>query len=219
MRSVNQCVQLLDPLMDAVMAGNHARTGELAKEISALEHAADEVKNELRDHLPRSIFLPVAREDLLEILSTQDSISDAAEDVGMIVTMRKMEAQNDLRDLLDPLVQKTLESVSCYSQVIGEIDRLVDASFVGKEAQRVMDLIRQVSTLEHEADLAQEALSRRLFEIEDRLKPVRSSCGLKSFADWAVSPTRRKKRRIASACFSQRNVFYEPSLSFGSLRV
>ncbi len=171
MRSVNQCVQLLDPLMDAVMAGNHARTGELAKEISALEHAADEVKNELRDHLPRSIFLPVAREDLLEILSTQDSISDAAEDVGMIVTMRKMEAQSELRDLLDPLVQKTLESVSCYSQVIGEIDRLVDASFVGKEAQRVMDLIRQVSTLEHEADLAQEALSRRLFEIEDRLKP------------------------------------------------
>jgi hypothetical protein len=170
MRAANQCVQLLDPLIDAVMAGDHVRTEEIAKEISVLEHEADEIKNELRDHMPRSLFLPVAREDLLDILSIQDSISDAAEDVGMVVTMRKMEVQTELKDFLDPLVHKTLESVSCYSDVIGELDRLVNASFVGKEAQRVMDLIRKVSQLEHEADVAQDALSRRLFEIEDSLK-------------------------------------------------
>jgi len=171
MRAVDKCVQLLDPLMDSVLAGNYPRTEQLAREISTLENAADEIKNELRDHLPRSIFLPVARQDLLDILSTQDGISDAAEDVGMIVTMRKMEVQPALVDLLDPFVQKTLESVACYSQVIGELDRLVEASFVGKEAERVTELIRKVGRLEHEADNAQEALSRRLFEIEDSMKP------------------------------------------------
>jgi len=171
MRAVDKCVQLLDPFMDSVLAGNYPRTEQLAREISTLENAADEIKNELRDHLPRSIFLPVARQDLLDILSTQDGISDAAEDVGMIVTMRKMEVQPALVDLLDPFVQKTLESVACYSQVIGELDRLVEASFVGKEAERVTELIRKVGRLEHEADNAQEALSRRLFEIEDSMKP------------------------------------------------
>jgi hypothetical protein len=171
MRTVNQCVQLLDPLMDAVMAGNRDRTEQLAKEISSLENGADQIKNELRDHLPRSIFLPVAREDLLDILSVQDSISDSAEDVGMIVTMRKMEVQPDLKDFVDLLVKKVVESVSLYSQVIAELDTLVDASFVGHEAQRVMQMIRRVSELEHDADIAQDALSRKLFEIEDSLKP------------------------------------------------
>ena len=39
------------------------------------------------------------------------------------------------------------------------------------EAQRVLDRIRRVGELEHEADQLQEALSRRLFVIEDGLKP------------------------------------------------
>jgi hypothetical protein len=56
MRTVNQCVQLLDPLMDAVMAGNRDRTEQLAKEISSLENGADQIKNELRDHLPAASF-------------------------------------------------------------------------------------------------------------------------------------------------------------------
>jgi len=103
MRIVSECVQKLDPLMDAVMAGDYEGTERIASEISDLEHQADQVKNELRDHLPRSIFLPVAREDLVDILSVQDSIADAAEDVGVIVTLRKMEVQPQLNEQLHPL--------------------------------------------------------------------------------------------------------------------
>jgi len=170
MRVVNQCAQMLDPLMDAVMSGNHEQTAALAREISALEHQADIVKNELRDHLPRSIFLPVAREDLLDILSVQDGIADSAEDVGVIVTLRRMEVQPQLNELMHPLIHKVLEAVSLYGQVIGELDKLVEASFVGPEVQRVMSMITRVSELEHEADVAQEALSRQLFVIEENLK-------------------------------------------------
>lgn len=169
MRIVNECVQKLDPLMDAVMSGNYEETEKVAEEISGLEHQADQVKNELRDHLPRSIFLPVAREDLVDILSVQDSIADAAEDVGVIATLRRMEVQPQLNELLHPLINKTIEAVTAYAQVIGDLDKLVEASFIGPEAQQVMARIKHVGELEHEADQLQEALSRRLFVIEANL--------------------------------------------------
>lgn len=169
MRIVNECAQKLDPLMDAIMSGRHDETEKVAKEISELEHQADKVKNELRDHLPRSMFLPVAREDLVDILSVQDSIADAAEDVGVIATLRKMEVEPELNELLHPLIHKTIESVMMYGQVVAELDKLVAASFVGPEAQQVMRMITRVSELEHEADVLQDALSRQLFAIEARL--------------------------------------------------
>lgn len=170
MRIVQQCARKLDPLMDAVMAGQHEQTLAVAAEISDLEHQADSVKNELRDHLPRSIFLPVAREDLLDILSVQDSIADSAEDVSVVVTLRRMEVQPKLNEYLDPLIHKTVESVDVYATVIGELDKLVESSFVGPDAQRVLAMISSVSQLEHEADRLQAALSRQLFVIEDDLK-------------------------------------------------
>ena len=170
MRAVTRCTLLLEPLMDAVMAGDHETTARLAEEISILEHQADKVKNELRDHLPRSIFLPVAREDLLDILHVQDGIADAAEDVSVIVTLRRMEPEAELAEPMRNLVRKALEAVSVYDQVIAQLPTLVEVSFAGPEAERVMRMVGQVSVLEHEADVAQSMLSRKLFDIEDSLK-------------------------------------------------
>ena len=45
---------------------------KIVDEICRLESEADEIKNDIRGHLPKSIFMPVDRRDLLEILILQD---------------------------------------------------------------------------------------------------------------------------------------------------
>ena len=48
---------------------------DLARQISKQEHEADIIKNEIRNHLPKSIFLPVSRSDTLSFLKEQDAIA------------------------------------------------------------------------------------------------------------------------------------------------
>jgi len=66
------------------------------------------VKKEIRNNLPKSIFLPVNRGDMLNYLREQDKIADSAEDLAVLVTLRKMTVPSELRDYLKVLVEKVL---------------------------------------------------------------------------------------------------------------
>ena len=55
------------------------------------EAEADRIKNDLRGALPKSLFMPVDRRDLLEVLQMQDSIADTAQDIAGLLIERRME--------------------------------------------------------------------------------------------------------------------------------
>ena len=82
MAKVVECVSQLEPLFDAVLADDRAAVNEVQERIVALEHDADDLKHDLRLHLPRSLFLPVERRALLEVLTLQDNISNRAKDIA-----------------------------------------------------------------------------------------------------------------------------------------
>ena len=58
------------------------------EEISKQEARADNTKNELRNHLPGGLFMPISKTALLEILSLQDDIADDCEDIGILLTLK-----------------------------------------------------------------------------------------------------------------------------------
>ena len=77
----------LRPRDAALRRGHGARATSTAMEahrdaIVRLEHEADEIKHEIRSHLPRRFFMAVERRDMLEILDAQDSIADVAQDIA-----------------------------------------------------------------------------------------------------------------------------------------
>ena len=65
---------------------------KLVADLSRMEHEADLTKNDIRNHFPKSLFLPIDRAHFLEILSVQDSIADKAEDIGILLTLRPLES-------------------------------------------------------------------------------------------------------------------------------
>ena len=83
-RVVVTCANEVLPLFQAVKDNNLENVEKVRTRIYALENEADTIKNELRTHLPKSMFMPVDRRDLLEILDLQDSIADTAQDIAGI---------------------------------------------------------------------------------------------------------------------------------------
>ena len=77
MRVAVQCANEVPGLCEALFAGDREKLVAIRDEIDRLESSADDIKNRLRAHLPRSFFLPVDRGDLLEILDLQASIADS----------------------------------------------------------------------------------------------------------------------------------------------
>jgi len=172
MVKVKECVDLVRPLMDAVLQGETKKVKEIAKKIFKAEHYADMVKKDIRGHLPKSIFLPVARGDLLRFLKEQDNIADSAEDLAVLLTLRKTTVPEEMKEDLKDFVNKVLETYEMAMIVSSEIKVLAETSFGGAEAHKVTELIEQVKVKEWEADKAQMKTAKKLFSIEEKLDPV-----------------------------------------------
>src|SRR5687767_1267704 len=91
MEKVSVCVHKVVDLFNALQNHNFQEVEKIVLEISELEHQADLTKNDIRNHLHKNIYLPIDRANLLEILSIQDSIADAAEDIAVLVTLKQLE--------------------------------------------------------------------------------------------------------------------------------
>ena len=172
MRVVYKCAQEIVPLAEAILAEDKAKTQLHAKVVFTLESEADLLKHELRINLPRSLFLPVDRRDLLEVLHTQDSIADTAEDIAETLTNRNMTVPDSMKETFIALVRRCVDVVGLAHQIIEEMDELLEVGFRGRVAERVEELAAALNEAENETDKLERKLSKQLFELEETLHPV-----------------------------------------------
>ena len=169
MGKVAECVQKVPELFQALKQGQYDAIDKLAVELSDLEHAADLAKNDIRNNLPKGLFMPVDKETLLSILALQDSIADTAEDIGDLLGLRQLKMQDSFQDDLDAFLAKNMESFEVAHRIIREIDELLESSFGGLEAQKVIKMVDEVAYKEHEADLIQQTLLKKLFNLQPEI--------------------------------------------------
>jgi predicted phosphate transport protein (TIGR00153 family) len=169
MEKVSQCVSKLEDLYDAFSKDEQDKIKKIVGEISEIEHSADMTKNDIRNNLPRGLFLAINRANLLEILSLQDTIADKAEDIGVLMTLKKLDPIDNLMDDLKIFLQKNIEGVIKVDLIIRELDELLQSTFGGTEAKKVKKIVDEVSLIEHEADVMQQKLLKKLYNLDDRL--------------------------------------------------
>jgi hypothetical protein len=169
MRKVLECVRLIPDLFKALEDGDDTRFKELSDLIQQKEFEADTIKNDIRGDLPKTIFTPVDRRDLLEILSIQDSISDVAEDVMVLLNMKKFTVPENIKVELWGFIDQVMKTVDHFGTIGEELDELMEASFGGAEAAKVMEMIDNLGQEEYEADRLQHALLKKLLSMEDEL--------------------------------------------------
>lgn len=169
MAKVAACVHLLVPLFEALGVKDYARVALLSEETSKLEHDADLTKNDIRNHLPSGLFLPIAKASLLEILALQDNIADCAEDVAVLLTFHNLEILPGFATEFQMFLNKNLETFEKGYDIIKEMGQLLESSFGGTEAEKVSKMVDVVAYKEHEADLLQATLLKKMFKESDAM--------------------------------------------------
>lgn len=163
MQKVAACVKLLKEIFDALSTVSLNEIEKKVAHLSQLEHEADLTKNDIRNHLPKSLFLPIDRSHFLEILSIQDSIADKAEEIGILLTLQPLENFENFRNEMLSFFEKNSVVFLATKQVIEEIDELLESSFGGIEAEKVKAMVEQIAYKEYEAQKAQHQLMKQLF--------------------------------------------------------
>ena len=169
---VARCAAQVPELFEALSAGDQERLVSIKDHIYELEQEADDIKNDLRAHLPRSLLLPVDRRDLLEVLDLQDSIADIAQDIAGLLFERPMEVPENLRDPLLALTRRSVDACDQAVKIIGELDELVETGFRGRESDHVSEMVAELNKIESDTDEMGTELVRQLFAQEDEMKPV-----------------------------------------------
>lgn len=172
MRIVTECVAHVPALFDALIDGNQEEVVKVKDLIFAKEQEADDLENELRSKLPKSLFMPVDRRDLLELLDMQDYIADTAQDIAGLMVERDMTVPEGMSDQLRVLVARCVDTCNIATGIIEQLDELLEMGFRGREATKVDDMVRELSAIEDETDVLGMDLARALFAQEDKLSPV-----------------------------------------------
>lgn len=166
------CAMELIPFFEAVLAKDWQQAESIQLRISQLENEADDLKRGVRSHLPKSLFMPVPRTDLLELLRMQDRIANKAKDVAGIMLGRRMEIPAAIAELMTAHVKGAIAVSEQAVTALNELDELVAAGFRGREVDVVEKMIAELDQLEHEADVREKELRHALFALEKELPPI-----------------------------------------------
>jgi predicted phosphate transport protein (TIGR00153 family) len=162
-RKVHECVSMIRPVAEAILAGDTERLAELQHDMSRTEFEADQLKDQVRQNLPKRYFLPVRREDVMKFLSQMDKIADSAEDFAVTATLRKLDIPQELHHDFLSLVAKVVQVSDSLLGVAERLAELQKEAFVGPEANDVLAKIQQVCHMEWESDKLGRALARHAY--------------------------------------------------------
>lgn len=169
---VVSCVECLVPYFENVIANNWDEAAIIQENLVNLEHEADSIKNELRINLPTSLFMPVDRRDVLNVLDLQDAIANKAKDICGLVMGRKMTIPPQIVESYKEFLNRCIDATRQAQVAINELDELVTTGFRGDEAKKVIQMIEELHTIEHETDRIEVSIRSEIYKIEKDLPPV-----------------------------------------------
>lgn len=172
MSKVYACASELIPLFNAVINEDWAEVEKRQQLISSLEQEADVLKKELRLNLPKGLFMPVSRQDLLEVLLMQDKIANMAKDIAGTIVGRRMALPEIIHEDYIRFVTRCVAACKQARKAINEFDELVETGFSGQEIKIVTEMITKLDSIESETDNLQAEIRYEIFSIENDLRPI-----------------------------------------------
>lgn len=172
MKKVVSCVTELIPFTEAALSGDQQGRLKRHQSIIAMEHEADALKKELRLRLPSSLFMPIDRRDVLEVLTMQDMVAGGARDVAGLIVGRNMQIPETMTQGYETLVKRCVDACTAAYVAINELDELIETGFGKAERERVGGLLNKLDDIEQHTDEQQVVLRSELFRLEKELDAV-----------------------------------------------
>lgn len=172
MEKVFECVALLPSFIDAVVHIDWEKAAQFQHQIVDMESQADDIKQQIRLHLPHSLLMPVSRSDLLELLREQDCMANDVKDIAGIILGRRLLLPTEIQESFSGFVNASLTASEKANKAVSELEDLLETGFKGREVRLVKQLICELDRLETETDDIQVQVRTELFAIEKNLSPI-----------------------------------------------
>lgn len=172
MSKVQKAALLLIDFFKYIIDEKWEKAKNTQEEIAKLEGEADVLKKEMRLHLPKSLFLPVSRTDLLEMLTKQDKIANRAKDIAGLVLGRNMKLPKQVQKSFLSLLTRSIDATNQAASAISELEELLEAGFKGHEVKIVSEMIKKLDKIERDTDTIQVKVRKQLYTLEKNMPAV-----------------------------------------------
>lgn len=165
-KKVHECIEMLWPLMQALMDEDHETISKLHVKMSKKEHEADLLKDQVRSFISQRTFLPVDRSHLISFLSRQEQMADLAEDFAVILTLRKTKVHPSIQDFFFDYLNQIFQVSGIFLTASVEFKNLANTAFGGAEAREILEHIEELGAEEWACDRMSRKLSKMIFALE-----------------------------------------------------
>jgi len=183
MSKVRECINTLHKGLTKYYKGNYNSFSNVASQVSQLEHEADLIKSNIRNHLPKTIFMPVDKGKFLWALREQDKILDHAENLAKMLNMRHTKIPKELQVDFIKHVDLVVKTVQKMENAVENIKDLIETSFVKREREQTKEYIYEVHAFEREADIKKYEITKGIYKLEKKLDPM-DTYHLLKIIDW-----------------------------------
>jgi predicted phosphate transport protein (TIGR00153 family) len=183
MCKVKECICILGDGLEHYYKGNYKNFSDIAEKVSDLEHEADLIKSNIRNHLPTHLFMPVDKGKFMWALREQDAILDHAENLAIMLDMRHTKIPKELQKIFIEHVKLVVKTVEAMEDAVENLRDLVETSFVKRERQQTKEFIYKVHKFEYQADKKRYEMNKGIYKLEKKLNPM-DVYHLLKIADW-----------------------------------
>ena len=183
MCKVKECICLLGEGLEKYYKGDYKDFSKVSEKVSKIEHEADLIKGNIRNHLPSHLFMPVDKGKFMWALREQDAILDHAENLVHMLDMRHTKIPKELQNIFIEHVKLVVKTVEAMEDAVGNLCDLVQTSFVKRERQQTKEFIYKVHEFEYQADKKKYEMTQGIYKLEKKLDPM-DVYHLLKISDW-----------------------------------
>ncbi|MGB1581654.1 MAG: TIGR00153 family protein [Nevskiales bacterium] len=172
MSHVHDCAQQLPGFIDAACRGDFSTAANIHAQIEEFEHNADDIKRNLRMNLPKTVFMPVARADLLDLITAQDRVANRVKDISGLILGRKLSIPEDTHQTFKEFSQRAVDAIAQAHNTVGELSELFESGFRGAEVEIMEGMIEKLDSIESDTDQMEVQIREHLYAVEDQYSPI-----------------------------------------------
>ena len=167
---VKECAWAFQQAIECYLSKKCVIFEDFRQEVITLEREADDIKRDIRGHLPKGTMMPIDKFQLFRYLKEQDTVLDRAEDALDWISYRPEPViPEELKKDFLLLIDSNIEPIEEMSRMVLEAKKYFE-TFNETQRNLVKEIIRNLRRKEHEADEVEHRLKRRIFEVN--LDPV-----------------------------------------------
>ena len=172
MSIANECTMHMPSAVEAFFSRDKETLRDIKHSIAQLEGDADKILEEMQSRLPKTMFLPVDRRDLLDVLEMQEAIADRTQDIVGLMLDLPMDVPDEMHKPIMRLVNRVADAVHGAHEIVKSFEDLVETGFKGPHVEKTQGLIHDVVGIETDADSIGIEISHALFAHARDMDPV-----------------------------------------------